>query len=115
MRSIWQKNTELIVVICEKGQNDLVMDAARGAGARGGTVVRAKGTGSQYTDKFFGLSIAEEKELIYIVSSSEKKSAIMTAIMKEAGAATEARAVAFSLPVKSAMQMKSFQDEVASG
>ena len=76
-----------------------MMDAARGAGARGGTVVRAKGTGSQYTDKFFGLSIAEEKEMIYIVSSSDKKAAIMTAIMKEAGAGTEARAVAFALPV----------------
>ena len=105
------KNTELIVVICEKGQNDLVMDAARGAGARGGTVVRAKGTGSQYTDKFFGLSIAEEKELIYIVSSSEKKSAIMTAIMKQAGAATEARAVAFSLPVSETAGLRLIDEE----
>lgn len=105
------KNTELIVVICEKGQNDLVMDAARGAGARGGTVVRAKGTGSQYTDKFFGLSIAEEKELIYIVSSSEKKAAIMTAIMKEAGAGTEARAVVFALPVSETAGLRLIDEE----
>ena len=105
------KTTELIVVICEKGQNDLVMNAARGAGARGGTVVRAKGTGSQYTDKFFGLSIAEEKELIYIVSSSEKKSDIMTAIMKEAGATTEARAVAFALPVSETAGLRLLDEE----
>lgn len=93
------QNTELIVVICEKGHTDLVMDAAREAGARGGTVIRAKGTGSQYTDKFFGLSIAEEKELIYIVSTTGQKNEIMKAIATRAGRTTEAHAVVFALPV----------------
>ena len=105
------RKTELIVVICEKGHTDLVMDAARSAGARGGTVSRAKGTGAQYTDKFFGLSIAEEKEIIYIVSSSEHKSAIMTQIMTQAGGSTPAHAVVFSLPVTDTAGLRLFDEK----
>ena len=92
------ENTELIVVICERGHTDAVMDAAREAGARGGTVIHAKGTGSQYA-KFFGLSIAEEKEMIYIVSTTEKKAPIMKAIMDRSNADPEAHTITFSLPV----------------
>ena len=106
-----EKKVDLIVVICEKGHTDLVMDAAREAGARGGTVTRAKGTGGQYTDKFFGLSIAEEKEMIYIVSASEQKSAIMTAIMTKAGSNTDAHAVVFSLPVTDTAGLRLFDEK----
>ena len=105
------QHTELIVVICEKGHTDLVMDAARDAGARGGTVTRAKGTGSQYTDKFFGLSIAEEKEVIYIVSTKENKPAIMKEIMAKAGGSTAAHAVVFSLPVTDTAGLRLFDDK----
>ena len=106
-----EKKVDLIVVICEKGHTDLVMDAAREAGARGGTVTRAKGTGSQYTDKFFGLSIAEEKEMIYIVSASEQKSAIMTSIMTKAGGNTDAHAVVFSLPVTETAGLRLYDEK----
>ena len=105
------QNTELIVVICEKGHTDLVMDAAREAGARGGTVIRAKGTGSQYTDKFFGLSIAEEKELVYIVSTTGKKGEIMKAIMTRAGTTTDAHAVVFALPVSETAGLRLMEDD----
>lgn len=90
---------ELIVVICNKGHTDEVMSAAREAGAGGGTVIHAKGTGAAYADKFFGISIMDEKELIYIVSKKESRSAIMTAIIEHAGAGTKAHAVVFSVPV----------------
>ena len=58
----------------------MVMDAARSAGAGGGTVLHAKGTGTEFTSKFLGVSIAAEKELIYIVSKNRDKGAIMKAI-----------------------------------
>ncbi len=89
---------ELIIAIYEKGYTDLVMDAAREAGARGGTTIRAKGTGAG-AEKFFGLSLAEEKEIVLIVSSSEGKKEIMKAIMQKAGMDTKAHALVFSLPV----------------
>ena len=93
-----QSEHELIVAIYEKGYTDLVMDAAREAGAGGGTTIRAKGTAAGAA-KFFGLSIAEEKEIVFIVSNSEKKKDIMKAIMQNAGVDTKAHAVVFSLPV----------------
>ena len=104
-------NTELIVVICEKGHTDIIMDAAREAGARGGTVTHAKGTGSQYTAKFLGLSIAEEKEIIYIVSTTQNKQPIMKAIMAKAGGASEAHAVVFSLPVSDTAGLRLFDNK----
>lgn len=93
-----QSDYELIVAIYEKGYTDMVMDAAREAGARGGTTVKAKGTAAG-AEKFFGLSLAVEKEVVLIVSSQEKKKDIMKAIMQKAGIETKAHALVFSLPV----------------
>lgn len=60
---------ELIVAIVNRGHVDTVMDAAREAGAMGGTVVHAKGTNPGGTSQFFGMSIAEEKEMLLILSA----------------------------------------------
>ena len=90
----------LIVAIAERGYVDMVMDAARDAGARGGTVIHAKGTGARFASKFFGLTIAEEKEMIYLVTSKESKDAIIEAIIDKAGPSTDARAIAFTVPVE---------------
>lgn len=93
-----QSSHELIVAIYEKGYTDLVMDAAREAGAAGGTTINAKGTGAG-AEKFFGLSLAVEKEIVFIVSSVDKKKDIMKAIMQKAGVDSKAHALVFSLPV----------------
>lgn len=90
---------ELIVVIANQGFTDQVMDAARAAGATGGTAVHAKGTGTELAKKFFGVSLASEKELIFILSAAETRKPIMKAIMEKAGMQTNAQALAFSLPV----------------
>ena len=95
---IMQSSHELIVAIYEKGYTDLVMDAAREAGAAGGTTINAKGTGAG-AEKFFGLSLAVEKEMVFIVSSIDKKKDIMKAIMQKAGMDSKAHALVFSLPV----------------
>ena len=93
-----QSDYELIVAIYEKGYTDMVMDAAREAGARGGTAIKAKGTAAG-AEKFFGLSLAVEKEVVLIVASQDKKKEIMKAIMQNAGVETKAHALVFSLPV----------------
>ena len=90
---------EIILAIANEGYTDNVMDAARAAGARGGTVLHGKGTGSKDAEKFFNVSIASEKEVIMIVAKAEEKEAIMKSIVTEAGIGTEAGAVVLSLPV----------------
>ena len=92
---------ELIVVILNQGYSNLVMDAAREKGAGGGTVIHAKGTGMEKAEQFLGVSIAAEKEMIFIVTKSKGKNAIMKAIMEKAGMDSKARSIVFSLPVTS--------------
>ena len=92
---------ELIIVILNEGYSDFVMDAARSAGAGGGTVLHAKGTGSRRAEKFFGVSLADEKDLIYIVAHSDEKAAIMRSISEKAGPGSKAGAICFSLPISS--------------
>ena len=90
---------ELIIAIADQGSLDTVMDAARGAGAYGGTVIHAKGTGMEYAEKYLGVTIAAEKSMIFIVTKKEQKNSIMKAIMEQAGMHSPAKTVVFSLPV----------------
>lgn len=97
---------ELIFVVANEGYSDLIMDAAREAGAAGGTVIKAKGTGAEYTEKFFGFSIASEKEIHLLVTPAQGRNNIMKAIMEKAGLDTKAQAIVFSLPVSHALGLR---------
>ena len=95
------KNTdhELIVAICEQGHTETVMDAAREVGAGGGTVIHAKGTGMNRAEQFLGISLAVEKDIIFIVTLTSQKNMIMKNITEKAGKNTRAKAICFSVPV----------------
>ena len=97
-------NSVLIITIVDKGNTELVMDSAKAAGATGGTVVRAHGTGTDIA-KFFCITISEEKEMVYIVSSRANRDNIMKAIMEKAGRGTAAHGVVFSLPIDKVIGM----------
>lgn len=90
---------EMIVAITNEGRTDMVMNAARSAGATGGTVLHGKGTGGISEEKFLNVSIAKEKEVVLIVAKSAQKSAIMKTILQCAGPQTEAGTIVFSLPI----------------
>lgn len=92
---------ELLVVIANQGYTEMIMDAARKGNAAGGTVLHAKGTGMEGAEKFLGVSLAAEKELVLLVVKREDKNAVMTAIMQEAGLESRAKSIVFSLPVTS--------------
>ena len=78
---------QLIVAIANQGYTDKVMEAARSAGA-------------EDAGKFFGMSIAEEREMIFIVAPTGEKNAIMQAIMAQAGPSTKAQAITLSLALE---------------
>lgn len=90
---------ELLIVIGNQGYSEQIMDAARKAGARGGTVIHARGTGHEKAEQFLGISLASEKDIILIVAPSEMKADMMKQIMHDAGVGTRAGAIVFSLPV----------------
>ena len=102
---------ELIVVIANRGHTDQVMDAARSAGAAGGTSIHAKGTGTELAKKFFGVSLAAEKEMVFILARGEDRKPIMKAVMAQAGMGTEAQSVVFSLQVTDLAGLRRLEDE----
>ncbi len=93
---------DLILAIVNHGFADDVMDAARPAGARGGTVLHARGAGTKEAEHFFGITIQPEKDMVMILTERETKRAIMEAICKGVGLSTEGQGVVFSLPVDEA-------------
>ena len=90
---------ELIVAVCSQGCTDMVMNAARAAGARGGTVLHGKGTGAKGAPKFYNITIAQEKEMILIITEQENKLKIMQAISAKCGLHSEADGLVLSLPI----------------
>jgi hypothetical protein len=88
---------DLVNVIIDKGFIDVVMEAARSAGATGGTSIHAGGTRSAGVEKFFGISVQDDKEIVWIVVDAAKRANVMKAIMHQAGMA--AKALVFSIPV----------------
>ena len=101
---------ELVIVIANQGYIEMVMDAARGAGAYGGTVIHAKGTGMEQAEKFMGVSLAAEKEMIFIVAKKEQKNDIMKDVMEQAGLDTKAKSIVFSLPVTDTAGLRLLED-----
>lgn len=101
---------DLIIVIAQQGHTEMIMNAARSAGAYGGTVIHAKGTGTEAAEKFLGVTLATEKEIIYIVTKTEQKNPIMKEIMEQAGLDTKAKAIAFSLPVTDTAGLRLIED-----
>jgi nitrogen regulatory protein PII len=102
----------LIITIANSGFFDQVMSAAKKAGAKGGTVVHARGLGSKEAKKYLGITIQPEKDLVLILAPKDKKLAIMESIMHEVGLNTAGTGICFSLPVDSAVGLGTIIDNI---
>lgn len=95
-----QKNHHcLIVVSVNQGYTDAVMDTARAAGARGGTVLRGRWVGAGEIEKFVGITLQEEKEVLLIVTTTDTRNAVMERINQMHGLKSESQSMVFSLPI----------------
>jgi hypothetical protein len=90
---------DLIVSVVNQGYSEEFMAVAREAGATGGTVISARGLAHRGPIKFFGISVQDERELIIMLTSREKKAPIMQAVSQAYGITTQAEGIVFSLPV----------------
>ena len=89
----------LILSIINQGFVDDLMDAAKSAGARGGTVLHGRKMGVEEDVKFLGIQVQSEKDIVAILTTHEQKNDIMRAITQACGMSTEARGVIVSMPV----------------
>lgn len=101
-----EKKYEMVVCIVNAGYSQNVVEAARAAGARGGTVIRARGTANPEAEEFFNIHVQPEKELLMILVPKAIKDEVMRAVYKEASLAAEAQGIAFSLPVSHTTTIK---------
>lgn len=97
---------DLILVIVNRGNTDIVMDAARAEGARGGTVLHARRVGYEDKEKLLGFALQPEKEVVTILTPRAQKHDLMKAINKAAGLSTDAAGILFSLPVSDMMGLQ---------
>lgn len=101
-----ERDYVLIMAIVDQGYSEEVMDAARSAGAGGGTVFHARQAVNEETMKFWGIQIQPEREITIILAAREDKLAIMKEIGEKCGVHSEARGIVFSLPVDSAIGLE---------
>ena len=90
---------EMIVCIVNAGFSETVMEAAKSAGARGGTILNGRGPANKEAESFFHIAIQPEKEVVMILVSAEIKDAVLHALYQKAGLDTMGQGIAFSLPV----------------
>ena len=94
---------EVIMCIVNSGFSEAVMDAARELGARGGTVIRGRGTANLEAEKLYGIAIQPEKEIVMILVDAALKNDILHALYKAVGLNTPGQGIAFAIPVEDAV------------
>ena len=96
-----QYKHEVIMCIVNSGFSEAVMEAAREFGARGGTVIRARGTANAEAESIFNIAIQPDKEIVMILIEAGLKKDILHALYQKVGLNSPGQGIAFSLPVES--------------
>ena len=96
----------MIIVIANEGYSDVIMNAARDAGARGGTITHARGTGTKEMEQKYGIYITPQKEMTFIVVNVKIRDQVMAAINKVAGIDTRVAGFVVSVPISNISGMK---------
>ncbi len=90
---------ELVCAIVNSGFADDIMLAARKAGAKGGTIIRARGTASGQDSSFFGITIVPEKEMLLILTPKAETATLISAISACPCLAEPGVGIVFTVPV----------------
>ena len=101
---------EVIFAIVNEGFAEDLMDVARQQGARGGTILSARGVTNDEAAAFFGITVHTEKEMVMSVVPKTIKNDVLNAIYKEMGMGKKAQGIAFSLPVTDTAGLVKLED-----
>ncbi len=98
---------EVIFCIVNAGFSDAVMETAKEYGARGGTVIRARGTANPEAESYFHISVQPEKEIVMILVDKGIKDDILHGLYRSVGLMTPGQGIAFSMPVDNVVGLSS--------
>ena len=105
------KKYEMIFCIVNAGFAVEAMEAAKKAGAQGGTILRARGTANPEAEEFYNISIQPDKEILWIIVPKEIKDDVMHRLYQDAGLISQSKGIAFSLPVTHAVGLHEDSEE----
>lgn len=91
----------LIATIINRGFSEDVMDAAKKAGASGGTVLHSRQLVNDEVNTFWGINVQDEREIVLIISNAENKINLMQAINEKCGVSSSAKGIVMALPIDS--------------
>ncbi len=94
---------ELIVSIVNKGFCEEIIEAARKAGAAGGTILTGRGTGVHEHARLFSINIEPEKEIVLTLVSEKFTDDVLEAIVKTGELDKPGKGIAFVLNVEKAV------------
>ena len=101
-----KKQFALIAAVVPHGESDLVVDATRAAGARGGTMIRARALGAEEASRFFHITIQPEKEVVFTIVPLSIKKAVMQSICSRILEKSGEHGIVFSIPVDEALGLR---------
>jgi len=108
VRTMSETKHSLIAVVVNQGYSENVMEAAREAGAGGGTVVPSRCIANEQATGLWGLGVQDEKDMVFIVTENSHKLKIMQAVGEKCGMHSDAKGIVLSLPIDNVI---GFEDE----
>ena len=106
-----EQSYEVIFAIVNAGFAEEAMEVARANGARGGTIINARGVAREKEAAFFGITLHADKEILMLVVEKSIRDNILNALYKEMGMDKKAQGITFSLPVSDVAGLAAPQPE----
>ena len=106
-----EQSYEVIFAIVNAGFAEEAMVVARANGARGGTILGARGVAREKEAAFFGITLHADKEILMLVVEKSIRDNILNALYKEMGMDKKAQGITFSLPVSDVAGLAAPQPE----
>lgn len=107
---------KLILSSVKTDITDRIVDAAKGAGATGATIIPARGTGVKEAKTFFGLSLEAQTDIVMLLVEEHLVVKILDTIKKAGKFHKPGTGIAFAIPVEHVVglesQMEIFEKEV---
>ena len=89
-----------IFTVVDKGRGEDVVDASKAAGARGATIIHARGSGIHETEMLFAMQIEPEKDVVLVLAKDDIRDNIITVIRERLDIDEPGTGIVFTLAVK---------------
>ena len=102
-------DTKALYIVINAGFSDGVMEVARAAGAKGATIMNARGEGALHKS-ILGITVDSEKEIVLMLIDGATAENIMKKVKESFGLESNAQGICFTMPVERTTIINNFPD-----